>query len=153
MGNYFIMSTRFNKRSASDFGLVEKNIDTAINPIDNSIWKKISLYDFGWGKENGYYKVPLPEFDVLLNIALNSTDREDKYGAVAVILEKHADDLLCKCELFMYDKFPKKEFKKMVDLFNLELSLNRSSVSGKTYSQINSDFTRWKAISEIAGKM
>ena len=86
MGKYFVMSIRFNKCIASDFGLISKNENIAINPIDNSIWIKTKLYDFGWGKENGFYKIPLPNFNTLLELALYSTNEEDMYGAAAVIL-------------------------------------------------------------------
>ncbi len=153
MGNYFVMSMRFNKCNASDFGFILKDKNTAINPNDNSIWIKASLYDFGWGKENGFYKDPLPSFDSLFEIALYSTNSDDMYGAAAVILERFADDLLCKCEIFMNDRFRKNEFRKMVDLFNLKLSLNRCSISGKTYEQIQSDYTRWNTVSEMAMKL
>ena len=81
MGNYFVMSMRFNKCNASDFGFILKDKNTAINPNDNSIWIKASLYDFGWGKENGFYKDPLPCFDSLFEIALYSTNSDDMYGA------------------------------------------------------------------------
>lgn len=47
----------------------------------------------------------------------------------------------------------KNEFKKMVDLFNLKSSLNKCSVSGKTFAQIQSDYTRWKAVSDAAIKL
>lgn len=84
MGNYFVMSMIFNKCSDSDFGLVSNGTDTAINPKDNSIWVKAALYDFGWGKENGFYKAPLPGFDILFDLALHSTNRDDMYGETAV---------------------------------------------------------------------
>ena len=153
MGNYFVMSMRFNKCAASDYGFILKDANTAINPQDNSIWIKSALYDFGWGKENGFYREPLPDFDTLFELALYSTNSEDMYGAAAVILEKFADDLLCKCEIYMNDRFRKKEFKKMVELFNLKLSMNRCSTSGKTYEQIQNDYARWKAVSKMAMKL
>ena len=153
MGNYFVMSVRFNKCDASDFGFTLIDADTAINPKDHTIWRKSALYDFGWGKENGFYKEPLPGFDALFELTLYSTNREDMYGAAAVILEKYADELLRKCEIFMNDPFRKKEFKKMVELFNLERSMNRCSVFGKTYGQIQNDHSRWKRVSEMAMKM
>lgn len=153
MGKYFAMSMRFNKCNASDFGLVFKDKDTAINPKDNSIWIKSELYDFGWGKENGFYKAPLPKFDFLFELAMYSTDIEDVYGAVAVILKNFPDDLLCKCEMFMNDCFRKKDFEKMVELFDLKESKNRSTVSGKTYEQIQGDYKRWNTVSENAMKI
>ena len=119
MGNYFVMSTRFNKSKASDFGLISKDANTAINPNDNSIWIRTALYDFGWGKENGFYKSPLPNFDILLELALNSKSRDDMYGAAAMILENFADELLCQCETLINDRSRKKEFKRLVELFKL----------------------------------
>ena len=112
MGNFFVMSMRFNKSSASDFGLISKDEKNAINPNDNSVWIKASLYDFGWGKENGFYKAPLPDFDSLFEIALYSKNSEDMYGAAAIILEKHPNNLLSKCEMFMNDHSRKKSLEK-----------------------------------------
>ena len=40
MGKFFVMSKRFNKRSASDFGLSDMGSDTAVHPADGSLWKK-----------------------------------------------------------------------------------------------------------------
>lgn len=153
MGNYFVMSKRLNKCDASDFGLIQKDSNTAINPKDNSIWIKTTLYDFGWGKENGFYKFPLLDFESLFKIALYSSNSDDMYGAAAIILDKFADSLLRKCEIFMNDNSRKNEFKKMVDLFNLKSSLNKCSVSGKTFAQIQSDYTRWEAVSDAAIKL
>lgn len=57
MGEQFLMSFHFDKSKASDFGLIEKDENTAIDPRDNSIWKKCALYDFGWGAETGKYEL------------------------------------------------------------------------------------------------
>ena len=153
MGKYFVMSMRFNKSNASDFGFISNDTDTAINPSDSSVWIKVSLYDFGWGKENGFYKAPLPNFDTLFELVLHSTDRDDMYGAAAVILEKFADELLYQCEMLMNDRYRKKEFKKLVELFNLKLPINRCSVSQKKYDQIQNDYIRWKKVADMAIKL
>lgn len=150
MGNYFVMSMRFNKCSAYDFGLIPKDQDTAINPKDNSIWIRAALYDFGWGKETGFYKAPLPNFDALFKLALYSTNRDDMYGAAAIILERFPDKLLSKCESMANDRLRKKDFKKLVQLFELKLPINRCSVSGKTFQQVQNDYNRWKALSKTA---
>ena len=152
MGHYFVMSKRFNKCKASDFGFVSIDSNKAINPKDNSIWIKTNLYDLGWGKENGFYKSPLPGFSTLLDIALYSDNMEDVYGAASIILEKFADELLCQCEFFANDCSKEKEFKTLVELFKLNVPLNRCSVVQKTYEQIQSDSTRWNEISKKAVK-
>ena len=112
MGKFFVMSMRFNKCSASDFGLISNDANSAINPNDNSIWIKTALYDLGWGKENGYYKAPLPGFDILLELSLNSINREDMYGAAAMILETYPDELLRQCEIQVNNHPQKKNSKK-----------------------------------------
>ena len=152
MGYYFVMSLRFNKYSASDFGFIPSGENKAINPYDNSVWIKTTLYDFGWGKENGFYKEPIPSFDLLFELALYSTNSDDMYGAAAIILEKYPEELLAKCEKFLNDSVQKSEFRKLVELFNLELPTNRCSLVGKTFEQIQSDYIRWKFISEMAIK-
>lgn len=40
MGKYFVMSLKFNKSSASDFGFKPYGEKYAINPNDNSLWMK-----------------------------------------------------------------------------------------------------------------
>lgn len=153
MGKYFVMSVRFNKCNALDFGLVPKDAGTAIDPNDNSVWVKTELYDFGWGKENGFYKTPLPGFDMLLELALHSEDRDDMYGAAAVILENYADELLCQCEEMMDDPLRKKEFRRLAELFRLAEPLNRYSIAQKTSEKIKSDHSRWKKIAQAASKI
>ena len=45
------------------------------------------MNDLGWGKENGFYKSPLPNFDILLELALNSKSRDDMYTTTPMYLE------------------------------------------------------------------
>ena len=111
MGKYFVMSKRFNKQYAKDFGLISNGNNTALDPTDGSLWTKTNLYDFGWEKENGYYKEPLPDFLSLFEITLCSNNDDDTYGAAAIILEKYPDELLIKCEQLMLDKKHKWTFK------------------------------------------
>jgi len=153
MGKYFVMSTKFNKQHAEDFGLISNGNNTALNPTDGSLWTKTNLYDFGWGKENGYYKEPLPDFSSLLEITLYSKNRDDAFGAAAIILEQYPDELLIKCEQLMIDKKHKKDFQKLTEIFKLKIIINRSSVLNKTYSQIQSDFERWHKVSDMANKI
>ena len=105
MGKLFLMSMRFDKQSPADFGLVAyENSDIFFRQTDHSLWKSRALYDYGCGKENGYYKIPMPDFNELVNIILHSKTDDDKYGAAAVILDDFCDELLNKCfEIFAYE--------------------------------------------------
>lgn len=148
MGKYFLMSRHFNKQSAQDFGLSEKDEDLAVCLADRSLWRKTSLYDFGWGEENGYYKVPLPDFFGLLEILLHAETDEDVYGAAAMIERKYPEELLRQCESFINDPMRTKDFEKLYSVFHLNDPFNRCSILGKTYSEIKSDTERWKKVSE-----
>lgn len=153
MGDYFVMSMRFNKHNASDFGLVSIDMNMATNPNDKSTWIKTNLYDFGWGKENGYYKNPLPDYPCLFEMTLNSKNQDDAYGAAAIILEKYPEELLIHCEQLMIDNTRKKDFKKIISIFKLNNVMNRSPILHKSYARVQSDFERWKKVSNIANKI
>lgn len=152
VGKYFVMSMRFNKCSASDFGLVPCGKDRAIDPNDGSAWIKSSLYDFGWGKESGYYKSPLPEFPELVELVLHSANEEDVFGAAATVLEKYPDQLLEQCEMLMDNQGQKDNFNKMARIFKLNFAVNRSSTANKSCDQIKNDYERWRKVSEAAKK-
>lgn len=79
------------------------------------------------------------DFDTLLELVLHSEDRDDMYGAAAIILEKYADELLYRCEAMMNDPLRKKEFRRSAEVFRLEEPLNRCSVAQKTSEQIKSN--------------
>ena len=51
------------------------------------------LIDFGWGKENGFYKKPLGIFTELIKIVLDFTDQEDSYGAASIIEDYYPNEL------------------------------------------------------------
>ena len=85
------MSIRFNKQSPRDFGLTFKDGEF-ICEQDGTQWASRQLYDFGWGKENGFYKIPLGNFEQLLEL-LQGKDEEDAYGAAAVIMEDYPLEL------------------------------------------------------------
>lgn len=151
VGHYFLMSTRFNKQKALDFGLLElEGTDSAINPIDNSVWKKCTLYDYGWGRENGYYRTPVLDYDGLLELILSSNQVDDVYGAAAIILDKYPDELLVTCEQMRRSPSRTAELQKMISVFHLHLGINHSPTIGKTVEEIEKDSCRWRAISDAA---
>jgi len=146
MGKYFLMSMRFNKNTAEDFGLVQTENDLAINPKDNTVWKKRPLYDFGWGEENGYVLNVEISFDDLIDLVLNG-DKEDSYGAASVVLKEHSDIFLDYCEN-MFSENNKEEINKIIEVFNLIKPINRSTTINKPIDTINNDYNRWNKISE-----
>jgi len=150
MGKFFLMSHRFDKKGASDFGLEPLEFNYAIDPDDRSIWESRKLYDFGWGAENGYCKLPIPNFEALLELVLFSENKDDVYGAASIIMEDHSDNFLEVCECISSDKNRVKDFKRLVKLFDLCHAINRSSILCKSYEQVEDDYSRWCRISELA---
>ena len=64
------------------------------------------------------------------------------------LLRQYSEELLCTCENMMLDPKRKKEFKALAKVFKLNLAINRCPVLKKSFHQIQSDFARWKRISE-----
>lgn len=150
MSSYFVMSRRFQKRTASDFGLSDLGGGMAVRPADGSLWKKALLYDLGWGPENGYYKIPLPDFPQLLDIVLQSDDEEDAFGAAAMIERQYPELLLERCENIMSDPARAADFEKFVRIFRLYHPVNRCLIEGKQADEIRSDGERWSRVAEAA---
>ena len=142
----------FDKHTARDFGLVDNGNDTAFDPADGSSWKRVPLYDYGWGPENGYYKEPLPDAATLISILLAEESIEDRYGAAAIIERDYPEELLQKCERMMGDPVQVEDFARVIEAFHLEHPLNRSRIEGKSYDEIKTDSERWKRVSEYAVK-
>lgn len=143
-----MMSMRFNKNSPEDFGLIPTNEDdTFIMPSDNSLWKKRNLYDFGWGQENGYYRLALPSFEELVDIILSSDCNDNKYGAAAVILEDFCDELLIKAQELLKDEKNIRRYIQFFKILQLEIPINRSDILGKSYNEISENYEKWKDIS------
>ena len=150
MGKIFVMSKRFNKRSAADFGLADQGNGMAVDPIDGSLWKEDRLFDLGWGPEIGYYRIPLPDFPHLLDIILQEENEEDVFGAAAIVERQYPEELLEYCERMIPDPERAEDFEKLCRIFRLDHAINRSPTKGKRYQEILSDSERWKRISERA---
>ena len=146
---YFIMSIRYNKNSPEDFGLIpSKDEDIYIMPSDNSLWRKRNLYDFGWGKETGFYRIPLPKFNELINIMLDSCLNENKYGAASIILDDYIEELLnISLEILSVNTNIDKYYD-MFKILRLDEPINRSPIIGKNYNDILKDYEKWKYVSD-----
>lgn len=154
MGNYFMMSFRFNKSSPEDFGLISsEEANIFIRPSDNTFWEKCDMYDFGWGKENGYRRVPLLEFPELVDLILHTNSENDKYGAAVQILEKHTDELLALCKKIFEAKNQAKRYKEFFEILRLDDPINRSPTMGKTNLQISNDYEQWAEISSLVKRI
>jgi len=145
----FMMSMKYNRSKPEEFGLVPAaKGGLYIDPSDNSLWQFRLLYDFGWGQEIGYYRLPMPDFETLVEIILHSVNETDKYGAAAVILEDYPDQLLEKCMEIMATAISAQPYLEFFKILQLDKSFNRSSITGKDRSRIAEDYSRWMSVAK-----
>ena len=148
---YFLMSMRFNKQSLSDFGLKYVN-GKFISLKDGSEWVQCQLYDYGWGKENGYYKKPLGSFDELLKLVLDFSDDEDSYGAASIIEDMYPNELKKYLLELMLQQPSRKIKTRLSNLFKLNFSINRTFNKDYSFGKNEIEFQEWKKISEFYSK-
>jgi hypothetical protein len=149
---YFMMSFMFNKKKPEDFKLipVEHTDNTFIHKKYKSLWKQFDLYDFGWGEEYGFVRLPELTFDEIWYLLLNSKIDDNIFGSVAMISKVHFDELyktllnIFSNPNYTYSKSLKKAFK----LLKLEKRTNKSDVKGKDWLEIDRDYRKWVFISE-----
>ena len=149
--NYFLMSFRFNKTKPADFGLAVFDNEKFINQEDNTFWIKRDLYDFGWGKEYAFMKLPKLCFNDLLELLINSNVEANRYGAATILEEEYPNELLnYLMELLVgSSNFAINEkMKEMFEIIQLKDPRNRCKTIGKHYTEIEDDFIKWRLISE-----
>ena len=73
----FLSSYRFNKTTPAEFGLIGQDDRTYLCPKDNSLWVQMDLYDFGWGREYGFCKIPMLDFEQLFDLLIHAQLEEN----------------------------------------------------------------------------
>lgn len=99
--------------------------------------------------------MPLPGFEQLIEIILNTDYDEDRYGAASIILNIYPAQLLDKSEtlLFNYRNYQSvRNIKVFIKVFHLDEPTNKSPTLGKSFDEISKDFERWKSISDYINK-
>lgn len=94
--SYFMQTLRHYPCSISDFGLQESDDGTYYHEEDQSYWVSKSLYNLGYGKENGFCKLPMLEFEKLIAFAFDdNVDNSDivcvmnHWGAISVLTDDY----------------------------------------------------------------
>ena len=103
--NYFFMPFGPIGLKPEDQGLIylpEENL--YYMPLAGTKWRKTLLYNTGWGRPDGYERLPELPFSSLIDLALLSgTQRtklsafeteSNKYGAIAVIMERYIKEFV-----------------------------------------------------------
>ncbi len=97
---YFVQTTRFSPDSYEGLGFVKTDNHLYRLQEDGSVWAERALYDLGWGREKGLYRLPLPSFEQLISFVfvpfsdLQGDRRYNYWGALAVLLDDYCMDLI-----------------------------------------------------------
>ena len=145
---HFLMSTRFNKQKPSDFGL-EYVDGKYVSVKDGTEWVPCQLYDYGWGKENGFYKKPLATFSDLIRLIFDSSDDEDLHGAAAIIEDVYPNELKIYLLDLMNQQISRKTKRRVCILFKLDFPINKTYNNEYSFEQNNYEYQQWKKISEF----
>lgn len=81
----FMMSYKHDKITPEDFGLVERD-GRYFSKKDNSEWIKHSMFDYGYGPEDGFYKLPLGSFNDLISFIEGNYKKEDQSLCAAIMM-------------------------------------------------------------------
>lgn len=96
---YFLQTIRFSPNTPQALGLRKIDDNTYILEEDMSKWGYCKLLDLGWGKEHGFFRMPLLTFDRLLQHVFDFDDEKLKivtdevynfYGALSVLSQNYA---------------------------------------------------------------
>ena len=147
LGEQFRMGRRMYPSEPELFRLAyDHTVDIFRDMDDGSYWQSSLLFDFGWGKEPGYYKLFLPSISGLVELLLTAKAEDDYYGAASVLLDEFAEEALPLLEAALQDSERYPRAAQRMKAVGLGLVVNRSEVKGKSAQHIQMDFERWQAI-------
>ena len=140
------------------FELVENNLakwtKTYLDTETESEW--LCFYvdtEYHGGGSPIFGKLPLPDTNELINIAMTSEYEDEVFAACNTLTEKEKNGN-CDFREMLVDKLVMLKDKnrriKIIELTALDFSFNRQVTTGKTFDQIESDFNHYKEIAEKA---
>lgn len=124
-------------------------------------WARVLLYNTGWGQPYGYERLPSLSFESLVELALKSNpkttklkiieEESNKYGAIAVIMERHISELI----EFLYTNLSNKEllhnelYRHNLTLFCFDAKEAKTNggVGMKSYEDMLNQYSKWHQIS------
>ena len=153
---YFIQSIRFSPEIPEGLGLKKIDDGTYVLEEDMSIWGYRKLLDLGWGKEHGFFRVPMLSFDKLLQCVFDFDDEKIKiitvevynfFGALSVLIEDYASSFIQEIRRrFNEGKFNLKTNKFMIDYVNAEFDIDNQLIQRLKDKDIAKNCILWKKV-------
>ncbi len=134
-----------------------------VQKTKKTVWRSCWLYDTGWGQPIGFERIPPLSFCQLLQLALTSDgnttklsiedEESNKYGAVAIIMERHITELL----EFLKDNIDNDELwsNKLICsnlkafCFDPRKEMQGGAIGNRTYEEIFKEYPLWNTMSDI----
>lgn len=143
------------------FELVENNLaewtKTYLDTETDSKW--LCFYvdtEYHGGGSPVCGKLPFPDTNELINIAVTSEYEDEVFAACKTLTEKEKSgnydfrEMLVDKLVMLKDKNRRI---KIIELTALDFAINRQVTNGKTFDQIESDFNHYKGIAEKAKRL
>ncbi len=145
----------------NQFELIENNsakwTKTYLDTETESEW--LCFYvdtEYHGGGSPVFGKLPLPDTNELINIAMTSEYEDEVFAACKTLVEKEKNKN-CDFRKALVDKLEMLKNKnrriKIIELTALDFAINRQVTTGKTFDQIESDFNVYKEIADKAIKL
>lgn len=153
---YFIQTTRFVPIDFKKYGFKVIDGNTILLEKDGSIWKSTKLYDLGWGRENGFYRIPMPKKEELFSMAFPNeikNDFEERFnywGSISIMLDEYCDFLLEKIsnELIVNKNGFVDKYANELLYINSELNVSDNLIDRLANKKLASNCKKWKQLNE-----
>lgn len=161
--NYFYMPFGPAILDPKEVGLKRTSFTDIYVDKDTGIkWRKCLLFNTGWGQPEGFEKLPELKFNDLIKLALQSNhetttlsvrdEESNKYGAIAVIMERHISELIKFLQKNLGNKelFHNELYRHNLTLFCFDAKEAKTNggVGMKSYEDMLNQHTKWHQISE-----
>lgn len=157
---YFLQTIRFLPKNPKELGLTKIDDKTYVLLEDSSLWEYRKLLDLGWGKEHGFFRVPLLSVDNLFKYAFDFGDDKLKfvnndlynfYGSLAVLMDDFASSLILEIkQRYIQNRFKISDNRFMIKQLNSEFNIDYHLVERLSNSELAKNCVLWKKVySEI----
>jgi hypothetical protein len=166
--NYFYMPFGPNTFEPQKAGLIyDTGNGLFFQKSSNSYWRKVLLYSTGWGRPNGFERLPELSFPALLTLALETRAKmthlrvfeadSNRFGAIAIIMDRHIPELIHFLEENLNNKsfFDNTLHRRYLRFFCFDSKFCRveGGSDGKTYEAILDEYDNWRRISSEVKKL
>ena len=172
---YFYLTINFSSKWNNEFMLI--NEDIYINTLTGEHFRKRLLYDFGWGQENGFERLPSLTFDELIELVENAdltikkkriwekyseeeirnndVNQSNLFGAISIIMQDHIEELI----KFLTGKiktnyFSNTKIRKNFTWFSFstrkmrEIGYLPGGIGKMSYEEVLNKYEQWRTISK-----